>query len=138
MDQAFMLILHDAPTRRLSDEEVAGMKMSRERLEQVIRRLDQYQETVLRNTGKGSYRVRLQSKVATHMDFSDLPWLAAHDPADAERRLGVLGAVRNYTLAFFDKYLRGTKPALLEEVPKSEFVEEVERFEPTTVPCRLP
>jgi hypothetical protein len=138
MDQEFMLILHDAPTRRLSDEEVAEMKMSRERLEQLIRRLDQYQETVLRNTGKGSYRVRLQSKIATHMDFSDLPWLAARDHADAEKRLGVLATVRSYTLAFFDKYLRGMKPALLDQAPTNEFVEEVQRFEPARAPCQSP
>ncbi len=138
VDQAFMFILHDAPTHRLSDEAVAEMKISRERLEQVIRRLDEYQETVLRNTGKGSYRVRLQSKIATHMDFSDLPWLAARDYADAERRRGLLATVRSYTLAFFDKYLRGMKAALLDQAPTSEFVDEVQRFEPARAPCQLP
>jgi hypothetical protein len=136
MDQAFMFILHDAPTGRLTDEQVAEMKMPRERLEQIVRRLDEYQETVLRSTGKGSYRVRLQSQLATHMDFSDFPLLAAHDRADAEKRSGVLATVRSYTLAFFDKYLRGTKPALLDQAPTSEFVENVQRFEPSRTSCR--
>jgi hypothetical protein len=138
MDQAFMFILHDAPTRRLSDEAVAEMKMSRERLEQVIRRLDEYQEKVLLNTGKGSYRVRLQSKIATHMDFSDLPWLAARDNADAEKRRGLLAIVRSYTLAFFNKYLRGMKGAMLDQTPTSEFIDEVQRFGPARAPCQLP
>jgi hypothetical protein len=137
MDQAFMFILHDAPTARLTDEEIADMKMPRERLEQVVRRFDEYQETVLRNTGKGSYRIRLQSKIATHMDFSDLPLLGAHDPADAKKRSGVLATIRSYTLAFFDKHLRGMKPALLDKGPASEFVMEVQRFEPARTPCQL-
>jgi hypothetical protein len=137
MDQAFMFILHDARTARLTDEQVAEMKMPRERMEQIVRRLDEYQETVLRSTGNGSYRVRLQSKIATHMDFSDFPLLAAHDRADAEKRSGVLATVRSYTLAFFDKYLRGMKPALLDHAPTSKFVEEVQRFEPARAPCQL-
>ena len=35
LDQSFMLILRDPPTRPLSDAEVAAMKMSRQRLEQI-------------------------------------------------------------------------------------------------------
>jgi hypothetical protein len=41
----------------------------------------------------------------------------------------------SYTLAFFDKYLRGMKPALLDEPPTSEFIEAVQRFEPAKFPC---
>jgi len=62
MDQAFMLILHDAPTRPLTDEQVAKMKMPRQRIEAIIKRLDADQEAALRNTGGGSYRVRLRSE----------------------------------------------------------------------------
>jgi predicted dienelactone hydrolase len=65
LDQSFMLILRDPPTRRLSDEEVAQMKMSRQRLEQIMARIDAYQETALRSTGKGSYRVRLRSNTTS-------------------------------------------------------------------------
>ena len=122
MDQAFMLILHDAPTRPLTDEQVAKMKMQRQRTEAIIKRLDADQEAALRNTGEGSYRVRLRSEKTSHMDFSDLPLLGAREPADAEKRAAILATVRSYTLAFFDKYLRGMKPALLDQPPTSEFV----------------
>ena len=135
MDQAFMLILHDAPTRPLTDEQVAKMKMPRQRIEAIIKRLDADQDAALRNTGEGSYRVRLRSEKTSHMDFSDLPLLGARERTDAEKRAAILAAVRSYTLAFFDKYLRGMKPALLDQPPTSEFVEAIQRFEPARFPC---
>ena len=69
------------------------------------------------------------------MDLSDLPLLGARERADAERRAAILATVRSYTLAFFDKYLRGVKPALLDQPPTSEFVEAIQRFEPARFPC---
>jgi len=75
MDQAFMLILHDPPTRPLTDEQVAQMKMPRQRIEALVKKLDAEQEAALRNTGKRSYRVRLRSDKVSHMDFSDLPFV---------------------------------------------------------------
>ncbi len=135
MDQAFMLILRDAPRLRPSDEELAKMKMTRQRIEQIAARLDEYQETVLRNTGRGSYRVRLQNNMTTHMDFSDLTLLGAHDRADAERRASVLGVVRSYTLAFFNQYLRGMNSELLNDTATDRLVEKVEVFPPARTPC---
>jgi len=135
MDQAFMLILHDPPTRPLTDEQVAQMKMPRQRIEAIVKRLDADQEAALRNTGEGSYRVRLRSEKTSHMDFSDLPLLGARERADGEKRAAILATVRSYTLAFFDKYLRGMKPALLDQTPTSEFVEAIQRFEPARFPC---
>jgi len=69
------------------------------------------------------------------MDFSDLPLLGARDRADAEEHAAILATVRSYTLAFFDKCLRGMKPELLDQAPTSEFVEAVQRFEPARFPC---
>ena len=136
MDQAFMLILHDPPTRPLTDEQVARMKMPRQRIEVLVKRLDADQEAALRNTGKGSYRVRLRSEKISHMDFSDLPLLGAHDPSDAEKRAAILATVRNYSLAFFNQYLRGMNSELLNEAaPTNDFVDSVQRFEPAKFPC---
>lgn len=135
LDQSFMLILRDPPTRPLSDAEVAAMKMSRQRLEQIVARIDAYQETALRSTGKGSYRVRLRNNITTHMDLSDLPVLGARDRVDGKRRAAILAVVRSYTLAFFDRYLRGMKVELLDEPVTSEFVEAVQKFAPTKSPC---
>ena len=139
MDQAFMLILHDPPTRPLTDEQVAEMKMPRQRIEALVRKVDADQEAALRNTGKGSYRVRLRSEKVAHMDFSDLPLLGAHDRSDAERRTAILATVRSYVLAFFDQYLRGVNSDLLNGTASmNEFVDSVQRFEPAKFPCPKP
>lgn len=136
MDQAFMLILHDPATRPLTDAQVAQMKMSRERVEALVRKLDGDEEAALRNTGRGSYRIRLRNEKVGHMDFTDLPLLGAHDRSDAEKRTSILGAVRRYVLAFFDQYLRGTNSELLNATaPMNEFVDSIQRFEPAKFPC---
>ena len=136
MDQAFMLILHDPPTRPLTDEQVAQMKMPRQDIEALVKRLDADQEAALRNTGRGSHRVRLRSEKVSHMDFSDLPLLGAHDRSEAERRAAILATVRSYVLAFFDQYLRGLNSQLLNETaPTNEFVDTIETFQPAKFPC---
>ena len=136
MDQAFMLILHDPATRPLTDKEVAEMKMPRQRIEALVRKVDADQEAALRNTGNGSYRVRLRSEKVEHMDFSDLPLLGARDRSDAEKRAAILATVRSYVLAFFDQYLRGVNSRLLNETaPTNEFVDTVQRFEAAKFPC---
>lgn len=136
MDQAFMLILHDPPTRPLTDEQVAQMQMPRQRVEALVRRLDADEEAALRNTGEGSYRVRLRSEKVSHMDFSDLPLLGAHNRSDAEKRAAILATVRSYVRAFFNQYLRGVSSELLNETaPTNEFVDSVQRFEPAKFPC---
>lgn len=135
MDQAFMFILRDPATRPLTDADVAQMQMPRNRIETIVRKLEEDQDSALRNTGKGSYRVRLRTEKTSHMDFSDLSLLAARDRADAEKRTAVLATVRSYALAFFDKYLRDRKPTLLDQPPTNDFVETLQKFEPAKFPC---
>lgn len=106
------------------------MKMTRLQADELIARLKARQDSILRSTGKGSYRVVLERDRTTHMDFSDLPVLQARDRTEAETRVRVLGLVRSYTRAFFDKHLRGTKAPLLDGKVASEFLEAVQRFEP--------
>ena len=70
------------------------------------------------------------------MDFSDLPFLGAHDGSDAQKRAAILATVRSYVIAFFDQYLRGVNSQLLNETaPANEFVCTVQRFEPANFPC---
>ena len=116
----------DPPT----DEELTAMKMTRNQAEELLERLKARQDATLRNTGKGSYRVVLENKTTSHADFGDLPLLQSRDRAEAETRTRVLGVVRSYTRAFFDKYVRGTKAPLLDGKVASEFVEAVQWFEP--------
>ena len=136
MDQAFMLIARSSPTAPPSDAELAAMKLTGERAVQIMSELQNYQDTALRSTGKGSYRVLLASKTITHADFSDLPLIGAHDSAEAEMHGRVLQEVRRYTRAFFDQYLAGVDSPVLRQRPGSEFVESVQRFKPAKLPAR--
>ena len=75
MDQAFMLIARAPRTDPPKEEELAAMKLTRRQAEDLLERLKARQDATLRNTGKGSYRVVLESKTTTHADFGDLPHL---------------------------------------------------------------
>ena len=86
------------------------MNMTRNQAQALLERLKARQDATLRNTGKGSYRVVLESKTTTHADFGDLPLLQSRDRAEAETRARVLRVVRSYTRAFFDKYLKTAGP----------------------------
>ncbi len=130
MDQAFMLMERAPRTDPPSDQELAEMNVTRERANEIRSRLNEYKDRVLRSTGTGSYRVVLQRSKTTHMDFSDLPILGARDRDEAETRARVLEVVRNYTRAFFDKYLSGMTAPLLDGKNTNQLVETVERFGP--------
>ena len=134
MDQAFMLIVRASPTGPPPDEELAGMKMTRSQAVAIAARLDARQDAALRNTGKGSYRVTLQSTGTTHADFGDLPLLQSRDAADAEPRARLLGVITRYTRAFFDKTLKGSRVPLLDDKVPGEFVDRVEAFPPARQP----
>jgi predicted dienelactone hydrolase len=128
MDQPFMLIERAQRTEPPSDQELAQMKLTRERLNEVRKRLDANRDRVLRATGKGAYRVVLQRSATTHMDFTDLQILGAPTSDERETRERSMAAVRDYTRAFFDRYLKGMRSPLLAAKVKDQFVESVEKF----------
>lgn len=130
MDQAFMLIVRAGPTGPPPDEELAAMKITRSQGLELLARMDARQDAALRHTGKGSYRVTLRSEGTTHADFGDLPLLQSRDIAEADIRARLLSVIRNYTRAFFDKNLRGTRTPLLDDKLANEFVDRVESFPP--------
>jgi predicted dienelactone hydrolase len=131
MDQAFMLMERAPRNTPPTEAELEQMKITRQQASDLVARLKANKDRVLRSTGMGSYHVVLQSATTTHTDFSDLSALGARDPAEAEMRAHVLAVVRNYTRAFFDKYLKGTKSGLLDEKMTDRFVEGVQRFAPS-------
>lgn len=131
MNQPFLLMERTPRNDPPSDAEVAEMKVSRERLNEIVTRLRAHRELVLRRTGKGSDRVLLRRDATTHMDFSDLPLLGARNSSEAENRARVLGVIRGYTRAFFDKHLRGMRRTLLDRPGANDLVDAIERFEPT-------
>jgi pimeloyl-ACP methyl ester carboxylesterase len=130
MDQPFMLIERAQQKEPPSDQELAQMKLTRERVNEIRKRLDGNQDRALRATGKGAYRVVLQRSVSTHMDFTDLQILGAATSEAKETRERILTVVRDYTRAFFDRYLKGMRSPLLDAKPPNQFVESVERFGP--------
>jgi hypothetical protein len=134
MNQAFMLIERPPNREPLTESDLAAMKMTRERAMEFIGRLNANRDRVLRSTGMGSYRILLRRSVTTHMDFSDLQVLSAQSNVELNRRMQVLKLVRNYTLAFFDRYVRGMQTPLLDRDTTNEILESVERFGPARRP----
>ena len=130
MDQPFMLIERAQRMEPPSDQELAQMKLTRERVNEIRKRLDANRDRVLRATGKGAYRVVLQRSVTTHTDFTDLQVLGAPTSDERETRERIMAVVRDYTRAFFDRYLKGMRSPLLDAKVTDQFVESVERFGP--------
>src|SRR5262249_47250840 len=75
MDQPFMLIERALRTDPPSDQELAAMKLTRERVNEIRKRLDARRDRALRATGKGAYLIILRRQGTSHMDFSDLQML---------------------------------------------------------------
>lgn len=90
----------------------------------------------IRSTGRGGYNVILRRQGTSHMDFTDLPLLGAHDIAERRSRNLALNAIETYTLGFFDKFVRGRTTPLLESAlrPPNDFVETVKTFPPAHSP----
>lgn len=134
MNQAFMLIERPPNHEPLTDSDLSAMKMTRSRAMEFIARLNADRDRALRSTGTGSYRVLLRRNVTTHMDFSDLMVLSAKNDIELEQRMRVLALVRSYTLAFFDRYVRGMKAPLLDRSTPDQVLESVEKFSPASRP----
>jgi predicted dienelactone hydrolase len=126
-NQRFMLIQRRPDPGPPPDEELAKMKMSREQVETLVARLDRDHDAALQRAG-GSYDVVLDRTKTTHMDFTDLPLLAAQTDDDAIARARVVTVVRQLTLAFFDWSLRGKRPTVLMKTPADAPIDAIKRF----------
>jgi len=130
MDQAFMLIERAAPASPPSDQELAKMRLTREKVEKLMQRLTSAHDAALRNTGKGGYNIVLTEQNTSHTDFSDLTILGAHDAVQRQMRLAFLSVVTSYTRAFFDEKLSGVPQPLIDTIPASGLVVHIKRFPP--------
>lgn len=130
MDQAFMLIERSFPPGPLSEKDLAEMKLTRERVEDLLSRLRAYQEQALRSTGGGSWRVILDRNATSHMDFSDLPLIGAFGGPDAAARVRVMEVIRSLTRGFFDKTLKGLPAPQLNARGGSGLIQAVQTFPP--------
>jgi pimeloyl-ACP methyl ester carboxylesterase len=133
IDQPFMFIERALRTTPATDDELAEMKVTRDWGNEIFARLKAYRDRVLRSTGT-TYHIILQSSTTTHMDFSDLPILSASTVTEADTHMRIMAVVRDYTRAFFDRYLKEARATLLDEKASSQFVEAVERFGPAKEP----
>jgi pimeloyl-ACP methyl ester carboxylesterase len=129
MDQAFLLI-ERLPKGFPSDAELAAMHMTRKQAEDTMRRLRARQDTILMRVGKGSYQVWLVADSTRHASFSDELLLQAKNEADRDLRSRALKIVNEYTLAFFDRFLRERQEKVLDATPKNGLIEGVRRFPP--------
>jgi predicted dienelactone hydrolase len=134
MNQRFMLIQRAGESGPPPDEELVKMKITRERANEVLARLDRDHDAALQAVRGGSYEVVLNNSKTTHMDFTDLPLLGAQTPASADAYARVLAVVRQWTLAFFDESLRGRRSPLLGKTSAGELVQSTRRISPTLRP----
>jgi hypothetical protein len=126
-NQRFMLIQRAADPGPPPEKDLAAMKITRERAEDLLAQLNRDQDAAMRLVG-ASYKVVLDRTKTTHADFTDLPLLAAQTEADAGVRTRAATAVRALTLAFFDWSLRGKRPAILPKPSADGLIEAIKRF----------
>ncbi len=111
-----------------NDEQLKEMKMTRPEFNELIRSVDKNQDDILAALPTG-YRVTLSTCQAQHFSFTDFPFLeAGHDPTKQACADLTLKIIRAYTLAFFDKFLKG-KTSLLDQPVPHEWPVTVERFQ---------
>jgi predicted dienelactone hydrolase len=126
-NQRFMLIQRAADPGPPPEKDLAAMKITRERAEDLVAQLDRDQDAAMRLVG-ASYKVVLDRTKTTHADFTDLPLLAAQTEDGATARAHVVTVVRALTLAFFDWSLRGKRPAILLKPSADGLIEAITRF----------
>jgi pimeloyl-ACP methyl ester carboxylesterase len=130
VNQRFMLLRRAGESGPPPDEELVKMKITRERANELLARLDRDHDAALQAVRGGSYEVVLNASNTTHMDFTDLPVLGAGSAADKDLHARVLSVVRRWTLAYFDQSLRAIPSPLLDRAEPVEFVHSVRRFNP--------
>lgn len=125
--QPFMWFIRFKPEP--SDEQLKTWNMTREMWNQNRDRVQSRVNGFFRSVKGGSYRVTLNG--ATHETFSDRPLLSSKIDLDTLAfRLRVARIVRDFTVAFFDKYLKNQLTGLLGGALTNYPEVTVERFEP--------
>ncbi|HKR60638.1 MAG TPA: hypothetical protein VJS64_13035 [Pyrinomonadaceae bacterium] len=115
-----------------TEEQLDKMKLTRPEYDKIILRQQKVQNDALASVRGGSYRVILDLPSITHRSFSDLPLLAAgDDPTKTSDGLHNFQLVVAYTRAFFDKYLKRQKSALLDQKSSIDPKVRVDSFVPS-------
>jgi hypothetical protein len=115
LEQPFLLFTRPRPATHPTEDELARMGLTRSRAQALIAELDAAQDAAMESAGLGSYRVTLAMPGVSHSSFNDRPFLQAVDDPDRTREaVRNLATIRAYTLAFFDRSLRGAGNTVLD------------------------
>lgn len=127
-EQPFLLFTRPRPPKLPTDEELAQRGLTRATLTAFIKELDAGQDAEMESAGRGSYRVTLAMPGMSHDSFIDRSLLlAGSDPDKRQQAVRNLETIRVYTLAFFDRSLRGARNTVLDRMEGDATVM-VERF----------
>jgi dienelactone hydrolase len=112
-EQPFMLIATEDDTREPPDEVLARWGITRDEWREERDRMREQVTAMYRSVRSGSYQVIIPR--ASHDSFTDGPTLLpAPLNREAEQADRILRIASDYTLAFFDKSLKGQSVALLD------------------------
>jgi predicted dienelactone hydrolase len=118
--QPFMHLQSDRSLADVSEEELASMNMTRQKLQQYS---DEWDKRMFKICNHGNI---LRIRGTKHFDFSDCPlwtpltsWIGFTGKISTKRIHHIINV---YTLAFFDKYLQG-KESALPSGPSSKYPE---------------
>ena len=130
MRQPFMYLGRREPTPPpLSDSMRAALQMTAFQDDSLIRVLPLQHTALLADILAGAWRVRLTVPDVAHMSFSDeLLIQASDDSIKRKNALLALRVIQDYTRAFFDKTLLGSRNTLLDRAPDTSLAL-LERFE---------
>ena len=115
-----------------TDEELKRMQLTREAFEKDKAETEASIEKDFQGCSGGAYRVTIQLPSFRHNSFTDMPLLraigAGSDTASAFRSLQL---AESYTLAFFDRFLKGVNSPLLDHPPAKDV--EIRRYMQPTI-----
>jgi hypothetical protein len=86
-----------------------------------------YEQQLQSLTG-GSYRVTFTMPEMVHMSFSDQQLLEAASEAQFRQAAQNLSMIEDYTLAFFDKYLKRRSGTILDSIQKTPAGVEMKKY----------
>jgi hypothetical protein len=88
-------------------------------------------ERQLKDCPGGSYHVRINMPGIEHMSFSDQLFIESEKKEDLDNAARSLQVIEDYTVAFFDRYLKQSKGALLEVTTERPASITLEKFGPS-------
>jgi predicted dienelactone hydrolase len=116
-----IMLLSSPPFPPPTDEELKRIHLTREAFEKDKAETQAAIEKDFQSCSGGAYRVTIQLPGFSHNSFTDMPLLRAIVArSDTVSALQSLQLAESYTVAFFDRFLKGTHSPLLDSVPAKD------------------